>query len=187
MHGPAGFGVLNRKQLDDGVAETFINSTAYTSRPCLVLVPQLRAGKHWTSAIGDELMAHAKGLLESHPIDEKRIYLCGHAHGGVGAWHLLVKQGHEGNFLAAVVSSGGYTATDNSSNWRFGSDVPVWMFHGDADSFLPVDGARELVDVAKRRGGNVTYTEYPGEGNDIASKVFSTPAVHDWLFRQVRR
>ncbi len=186
LHGKEGVGHDNRSQLKDGVVETFINRSEYSRHPCLVLVPQLRAGRHWASEYGNDVLDVARNLIGEYPVDEYRIYLCGHSLGAVGALHLMNTR------MAGVVASAGFHPSTEGA-WHMSPrlhQTPLWIFHGENDELLSVDDARLLfqrIKEANRHHGTpvvVKYTEYPGEGSDIALKVFSTPDVHEWLFDQ---
>ena len=61
--------------------------------------------------------------------------------------------------------------------------VPVWAFHGTADTNIPVAASRQMVAAIKKAGGHPRYTEYPGAGHDIWTRVFAEPESI-WVFAQ---
>nr|WP_314442076.1 alpha/beta fold hydrolase [uncultured Sphingomonas sp.] len=46
-------------------------------------------------------------------------------------------------------------------------NVPVLIAHGEKDSVVPVSQGKQMVDVLRRRGANVTSAFYPGSGHDL--------------------
>ncbi len=65
--------------------------------------------------------------------------------------------------------------------------LPVWAFHGDKDTAVPVERSRMMIEALKKAGGEPKYTEYPGVGHDSWSATFANPELYDWLFTQLRR
>ena len=63
-------------------------------------------------------------------------------------------------------------------------NLPIWVFHGDADDVVPVDRSRSMVEALKKHGSNVKYTEYPGVNHNAWSKTYNNEEVYDWLFKQ---
>ena len=61
--------------------------------------------------------------------------------------------------------------------------VPLWVFSGGADD-LATTLSRGLIAAVKQAGGHPRYTEYPGAGHDIWTRVFDEPEIVDWLFGQ---
>lgn len=47
-------------------------------------------------------------------------------------------------------------------------NMPMWIFHGDADMLVPVAQSRKLVAALRSVGASVRYTELPGADNDTA-------------------
>jgi predicted peptidase len=65
--------------------------------------------------------------------------------------------------------------------------LPLWVWHGDADTVAPVSESRSLVEELKRAGSrSVRYTELSGLGHDIFDTVYLDEAVSTWLFAQRR-
>ena len=65
-------------------------------------------------------------------------------------------------------------------------DVPLWVFHGDADRTVPVERSRKIVEAIKRSGGEIKYTEYAGVGHNSWSKTYASSDAWNWLFAQRR-
>jgi len=187
LHGKNGSGSDGENQMQDGAAESFVKPENFERYPCVVVAPQIRPGKFWTSRSGDEAIGLLTVIIEKLPIDRKRVYICGHSIGAVGIWNQLRRR--SGIFAAAVIVSGA-SQMAGEGHHHGGDGVPLWAFHGAADEVVPVDKMRDVlkrVSVGRAKWMDLKYTEYPGEGHEIVEKVFSTPELFDWLFAQKRR
>jgi predicted peptidase len=65
-------------------------------------------------------------------------------------------------------------------------DVPLWIFHGDADTVAPVEQVRCLVAALTGRGSAVRYSELPGVGHNAWDAAYQSAEVVLWLFSQRR-
>jgi predicted peptidase len=130
--------------------------------------------------------------------DPARVYLTGLSMGGYGTWSLASK--HPGKFAALVPICGGIRppaaagATPASASSEASTDpyrvaqkigkTPVWIFHGGADTTVPVTESRKMAEALKAVGGSVKYTEYEGVGHNSWDKTYSEPELIPWLFAQ---
>jgi len=64
------------------------------------------------------------------------------------------------------------------------AQVPLWIFHGDADEVVSVEVSRNIVKALRKAGGNPKYTEYPGVNHDRWSFAYRDPELVKWLFAQ---
>jgi dipeptidyl aminopeptidase/acylaminoacyl peptidase len=62
--------------------------------------------------------------------------------------------------------------------------LPVWIFHGDADTDVKVERTLKAVAALKAAGGNPVYTEYPGVGHNCWNQAYSDLKFYEWLFAQ---
>ena len=108
------------------------------------------------------------------------VVLAGHSMGGYGTFGAIAAS--PTTFAAAIPVCGGWNPDDAGKI----KDVPIWVFHGDADRSVPVERSRKMVEAIKRAGGQVKYTEYPGVGHNSWSKTYASPEVWNWLFDQRR-
>ncbi len=185
--------------------------------PAFVLRPVAIQGRNWVSPRGakmgshrmpDEPSASVKVLRElirevvrAYPVDTRRVYVVGASMGGYGIWDLV--QRHPETFAAAVPICGG---GDPSLAGRI-KEVPLWIFHGDRDPFVPVKASREMFTaLLKARGGEpvaeetaeridrrspdgrIRYTEYKGGNHNAAwERGLADPELVEWVFAQARR
>jgi len=87
------------------------------------------------------------------------------------------------NRFAAVAPVCGVGDKDDME--RIG-DLPVWVFHGDQDTTVPIAKDTATVDALKKAGGRVRYTIYPGVGHDAWTPTYRSPELYDWMLKQKR-
>ncbi|MGB7847701.1 MAG: alpha/beta hydrolase-fold protein [Candidatus Acidiferrum sp.] len=190
LHGADGRGSDNVKQLthENQLGTHFwIASQAQIKFPVFVLVPQCPSGENWAEP---EFNQPSKWLLltmevlakvqKQFLIDPDRLYIGGQAMGGLGVWSLL--QMYRGNWAGAIVMSAYDTFTDIPAI----TQVPLWVFQGDADESVPVDMVRAMTRQLKKAHANLRYTEYHKADHLVWSKAFAEPDLLPWLSAQKR-
>jgi predicted peptidase len=197
LHGAGERGDDNQSQLKY-LPEWMARTEAREKYPCFLIAPQCRRDKKWTEINwGDKLsaklakqptdqmkvvMAILDETIKKQPIDEKRIYLTGLSMGGYGSWELAMRQ--PGRFAAVAPVCGG----GDESQAALLKDIPIWAWHGDADSAVPVERSRRMIDAVKKAGGKPRYTELPGVGHDSWTPAYTrTDGVVPWLFEQAKK
>ena len=63
-------------------------------------------------------------------------------------------------------------------------NVPLWVFHGSADSTVDADQSRRMVKALFDVGAWPRYTEYPGVEHDSWTQTYANDEVLDWLMAQ---
>jgi predicted peptidase len=192
LHGAGERGRDNAKQLK--YLPTWIAEPVLRERhPCFLLAPQCREGERWV----DVSWADKKSLAQGPPttdmlaavaaiqvvssreaVDPARIYLTGLSMGGYGTWDLAARQPER--FAAILPICGG---GDEATAPRL-AKLPIWCFHGDADTVVPVERSRTMIAAVRAAGGSPKYSELPGLGHDSWTPAYRDPAVLDWLFAQ---
>ena len=203
----------NGRQGTDGIRQT---GTDFAIRirengppfPALVVFPQAQPGTRWFYPEMEALiMAELRQTISDFRVDTTRLYLQGYSMGGTGSYRLAL---HQPNTFAAMVVVAGrvedgpnYTAGEIEIDRRANSflaaadpfsaladrikHLPIWVFHGDADTTVNVAQSRQLVAALKRAGVQVRYTEYAGVDHLlVTSKAYADTALFKWLFAQHR-
>ncbi len=151
---------------------------ADSSFPFIVLSPLLPEGQLWTDT--DALIALLDDIQARYRVDPRRVYLVGHSMGGNGAWFLAYR--HPERFAAVAPMS----APANPWWATRLKDVPLWVFHGEADDVVPARESREMVDALRREGAaDVTFTLLPGRGHDIVDQL-ERRELFEWFLRHRR-
>ncbi len=195
LHGAGERGNDNAKQLK--YLPTWLAEPALRQRhPCYVVVPQCRMDERWVdvswadakstpqpAAPTVDLEAATSALEETilrEAVDPARIYLTGLSMGGYGTWDLAARM--PDRFAAILPVCGG---GDDRVAARIAA-LPIWCFHGDADTAVPVDRSRTMVAALKAAGGRPIYSELAGVGHDSWTPAYRDTFVLDWLFSQRR-
>jgi predicted peptidase len=169
--------------------------------PSFVVIPQLSTGQNWVNVpvhggSYSQPTQPATGLLvakeildalqkEYTGIDANRLYVTGLSLGGYGTWDAIERWP---NYFAAAVPIAGAGDPSKASVLK---NLPIWAFHGSADTTVPVSGSRDMIAAIQAAGGRPRYTEFPGQGHGVWNWVYglnSSPLVvtnfYPWLFSQ---
>lgn len=142
--------------------------------PTVVAAPQCRDGQIWCPG---ELIVVLDQLSERHQVDPSRVTVVGESMGGYGAWALAA---YAPDRLAAAVPicGGGDVATAHRL-----VGLPVWAFHGDSDSVVPIEESEEMVSAVRAHGGDARLTMLQGSGHNLLSVPLRRD-VQDWIVGQ---
>jgi predicted peptidase len=192
LHGAGERGSDNEKQLVHGVPQ-FAAKEVREKFPCFLVAPQCPDGKKWVEvdwgaerhtqpkemSVPEQLIVElVETLIQTKPIDPKRVYITGLSMGGFGTWDLLVRR--PDLFAAAVtVCGGGDEATAETIK-----HIPVWAFHGAKDGAVKPARSRNMIAALEKAGGKPKYTEYPDVGHNSWDKAYKDPELFKWLFAQ---
>jgi dienelactone hydrolase len=157
-----------------------------TQFPFILISPQLKNNYgDWPSAYVMEVINYCKTYLR---IDEKRIYITGLSLGGGGTWWL--SQDYPKLFAAAAPVCGSRNSTSKACLLA-GENLPVWAFHGDADTTVPLSRSVNMVNAinACTPAPNplAKITIYPGVNHNSWDKAYTTdhsvqsPNVYEWM------
>lgn len=195
LHGSGERGSDNTAQLRHGV-NPILAGAKKLGEPCFLIAPQCPADQWWApidfksmrlsaadqpNAKLEALLALVDQTMKNQPVDRKRFYVTGLSMGGYGTWDLLGRAPEK--IAAAVPICGG---GDPSLAARF-KDVPIFAFHGEKDSEVPVAATRNMIAALKRAGGNPKVTYYPGVDHVSWTMTYDNPAVIRWMFAQRRK
>lgn len=201
LHGAGERGSDNISQLRHG-AMMFTNPVNREKYPCFVIFPQCPEGLYWPTpkrpdnfkegipfpvnaeiskplALTKELLDN---LIKTYPVDKGRIYIIGLSMGGMGTFDMVCR--FPDLFAAAIPICGGVN-TDRFKG--FSSKTAFRIFHGDADSVVPVQFSRDVYLKLKEEGASVEYIELPGVNHASWEPAFNRPDFMSWLFQQNRQ
>jgi predicted peptidase len=190
LHGAAGIGDDNVRQFNGGnevPPAALVAEVAQARFPCFVFAPQCPRSDSWSSFGGQPTltlrltMGALERLMHEFSIDPRRLYIVGVSMGGRGVWETVLR--YPEKFAAAVP----ICAAGDPEGLAKIKQLPVWCFHGGADTTVPVEYARKMVAALRKVGGDPKYTEYPGVGHDSYRNAFQEADLLPWLFAQRRR
>ncbi len=145
--------------------------------PFILLCPQCPENIVWNNIVLT-LKALVDKIAAQYSADPDRIVCTGLSMGGFGTWEMGVTYP---DFFAAIapVCGGGFS-------WRAAllKDMPVWAFHGDADSVVPISYSETMVEAIKKAGGNPKFTVFPGVNHNSWDSAYQTTDVVKWLTEQ---
>lgn len=204
LHGYGERGSDGLLQTDVGLPHTIrLNRSHF---PAIVVFPQCQMGHWWKQREMEDLaLAALSAATKEFNGDPKRTYLTGLSMGGYASWDLASR--YPGKFAAVVPICSGIVLTpgllkdfpdlakdaypDDPKSYaevaRKIGKTPVWIFHGDADDSVPVEGSRQMNQALKTAGGDVRYTEYPGVGHNSWDKAYAEPDLMPWLLSKALR
>jgi predicted peptidase len=203
LHGSGERGRDNAAQLLHGGA-LFLVDSIRKNYPAFVIFPQMPNDSAWGPVngikdstgkyVGRVFPADApptvpgrlvKELVDSlnhtGKVDTKKVYIGGLSMGGMGTFDLLARYPQ---LWAAGFPICGDGNVDNAVKFK---QVPVWIFHGDADQAVPVQGSRDYYKMLKGLNAEVKYTEYPGVGHNSWDNAFAEPQLIPWLLSHRRK
>lgn len=168
-------------------AKYLLSSAVRMQHPSFVLVPVLPRERTWATwqkrqKREDTELANVVKMIQSvseqHPIDPSRIYVIGCSEGGFGAFGAALY--FPDIFAAAVPISGGWNPEDAKDMTK----IPILSMHGTKDDVLPVEMTRDVSQLIREYGGNISYNEFPDMGHECPSTRLYSNALWQWLFAQ---
>jgi predicted peptidase len=195
LHGAGERGADNEKQLK--YLPTWLASDKNRREyPCFLIAPQCPAEKQWSDVAWSDPTSRPMGAMTEplravvallndfvgrNPVDPARIYLNGLSMGGYGSWDLAARMPER--FAALVPICGGGDETQASRL----VGLPIWAWHGDEDTAVPVERSRRMIAAIREAGGTPHYTELKGVGHDSWTPAYTGPdSVLPWMFEQVK-
>lgn len=162
---------------------------------CIIVAPQCPVNNQWVDtpwangaysvdAVPESnelkaVMELLQALQTEFSVDADRIYASGISMGGFGTWDLMMR--HNDYFAAGIAVCGG----GDPSKAELLKDTPLYVFHGDADTSVPISGSRDTVQAIRDAGGEkVSYIEYAGAGHGIWNDAFATKGLLTNLLTQ---
>jgi predicted peptidase len=201
LHGAGQRGRDGMKQTDIGLPHAI--RTRAADVPAVVVMPQCPEGKTWNSPDMRDLALKALDQAAAEfSGDPDRLYATGLSMGGYGTWELAAAR--PGLFAAYAVICGGLRAPNGYPDIRhsFVDDpavtdpyaalarrvgtTPVRIYHGDADTVVPVAEGRRVFAALKASDPNAWMKEYPGVGHGSWEQAYAEPDFFNWLLAQRR-
>lgn len=199
LHGAGERGDDGLLQTNVGLAPAIRQSSA--RYPAIAVFPQVPRDSQWVGAPGDMAVAALQQTMREFHVDPARVYITGLSMGGHGTWYVAYRYPE---LFAAIVPICGWVrefpqfrgsvpvvpgdsaAVMPNLVQRLGK-LPVWIFHGEVDQVVNVNGSREPAAALKAAGGDVRYTELLGLNHNSWDAAYASEEFTRWLFAQRRR
>jgi gliding motility-associated-like protein len=160
--------------------------------PFILISPQLKSNfGSWPVWYMDEVVEHVRSYLR---VDPSRIYITGLSLGGGGAWEYVANYPQKVAALAPIC--GGYNTLSWACTYRQ-NNIPIWAFHGDADTVVPISRTTNMINAINACTPAIIptpiYTIYPGVWHDSWNNAYRTdnslhtPNVYEWMMQQVKQ
>jgi hypothetical protein len=159
-----------------------------TDFPFILISPQLKNNYgDWPIWYITEVIDYCKTYLR---IDERRIYLTGLSLGGGGAW---VEGTDFSKMFAALAPLCGSRNSPTKASLISNENLPVWAFHGDKDSTVPMSRTVNMVNAINTLKPNplAKMTIYPGVGHNCWEYAYRpdhtihNPNIYDWMLSKM--
>jgi predicted peptidase len=171
--------------------------------PAVVVFPQCLKDRWWTEPdMQTQALKALDQSIKEFNGDPARIYLTGISMGGYGTWAIAANNPQRFAALAPVcggvrppprvaIPAGTPGANQTADPYQATAQkvgrTPVWVFHGGADTVVPVSESRKMVDALKAASGNVRYSEYEGVGHNSWDKAYGEAEFFSWLLSNERK
>jgi predicted peptidase len=144
----------------------------------ITVSPQCPVGKRWNT---EDLQVLLEQILAKYRIDHDRIYLTGLSMGGFGTWAWACAYPDQFAAIAPVCGGG------DQQFAKYLKNLPVWAFHGEADSVVPVKRTIEMVQAVNSAGGSAKMTIYRGVGHNSWENAYNDPELYKWLLQHTKK
>lgn len=160
--------------------------------PFILISPQLKNNYGgWPSWYILEVIDYVKNTLR---IDEKRIHITGLSLGGGGTWTAIQE------FPKLFASAAPVCGSNNSTAKACGiaaENLPVWAFHGDADTTVPLGRSANMVNAINScspvPSPRAILTIYPGVRHNAWDRAYALdntyhrPNYYEWITNHVNK
>lgn len=194
LHGLGERGTDNESQLKWG-GQMFLNPVNMENYPAYVLFPQCPETAFWAykdipasfDALDAEVQMPApfkavKEMIDTYlnypDVDRSRVYIIGLSMGGMATYDMVSR--FPEIFAAAIPICGAVDPTRLADI----EGVSFRIFHGDADTVVPVECSRKAYKALREAGVDVEYIEFPGCTHGSWNPAFNRDDFMEWLFKQ---
>ena len=192
LHGAGERGTDNTAQLKHGV-NAILDDAEKLGQPIFLIAPQCPPARWWSpasleigqlteadkpNALVDAVLDLTKDTAKKFPVDSKRFYVTGISMGGFATWDVL---GRVPKRIAAAIPICGGGDPELVKRYE---NIPIWTFHGEADSVVPVKTTQIMVSALEKAGGKPKVTYYPGVDHNSWTQTYDNVEVIRWLFEQ---
>lgn len=144
-------------------------------KDCVLIMPQCPDDTFWVARI-ESIKKFIDEMITKYSVDTSRVYICGLSMGGFGTWYTAMA--YPELFAAIIPCCGGGMAW-NAQLLK----MPVWAFHGLADTVVSPSQTIEMVEQLKNVNPNLKYNFYEGVGHNSWEYAFTEETLN-WILLQ---
>ncbi len=144
--------------------------------PAIVISPRC-PDEWWSAPVLGQLI---DDVSAKYRVDPDRIIVTGLSMGGYGTWALA--EAYPNRFSAIAPICGGGNPAEAASLAK----LPIWAFHGQLDTTVPVFLSQTMVAAIRQSGGDPHLTIYPDAKHDSWTQAYATDALYPWMLAQQR-
>lgn len=155
------------KVLVNGPPRMIQNGSWSPGTPMLVLSPQCHDGS-WNP---EKINQFIRFILNEYHVQESRIYITGLSMGGYGTFNYIGRYGDD-SLVAAAVPICGAGNTSQAANFK---NIPLWAFHGLADTRVYPSGSINMVEAINVQNPAIPakLTLYPDVGHNSWTRTYT--------------
>lgn len=187
LHGSGQRGNDGQAQLTEGIGPAF---TKHPERfNTIIVLPQCPSDMNWSDHMNpQDLSSPLVQDLALQALDETtatylpsatQVYLTGLSLGGISTYAIAAE--YPDRFAAIMPIAG----TGDPAIAPALAQMPIWSYHGDLDSDVPIKGDRALIAAIRATGNpNVHFTQVLLAFHDVWDQAYRDKKALHWLFRQ---
>lgn len=179
LNGAGECGTDGVRQLAAGLAPAIMDGPSRW--PFIVLFPQKPAVQDAWEDHDAMVLAMVRKVEQGYRIDRSRRYLTGLSQGGHGTW--FIGAAHP-DVWAAIAPICGYGEPAGIGDRL--KDMPIWCFHGEADSVVPAARSLALVEAVRKAGGKPVLTTYPNVDHNSWDRAYQQENLPQWFLEHTR-
>lgn len=148
--------------------------TAGREIPAVVVCPQCPEELEWKDVL-PELEHILEDVLQSYPIDRKKVAITGISMGGFGTWYAACQWPEKFCRAAAICGAGDPTLAERVK------DLPFRLYHGDADEAVEPEYSQKAFAALQQAGADVQLTLFPGVKHNSWDPAYLETDLISWL------
>jgi len=147
--------------------------------PFITIAPQCPSDQWWSdSAIVKSLISLIEKFKSEYNVDQRSIYATGLSMGGYGTIAIAIERPDLFAGIIPVCGGGDLKMIDRLI------DMPIWLFHGDADTVVPIKNSTNIYDILKPVNNKAKITIYNDVGHDSWTQTYNNDNIYEWLLKQ---
>lgn len=136
--------------------------------PFIAVCPHMKTSESWNP---DKIRNIIDHISSEYRINKIKIYLTGISWGGKGTWATACAYPDLFAAIAPVCGPGSWPESQETAD-KLGN-LPVWVFHGQNDTYYPSANVIKMVDGLRSYGANIRFTLYPDLGHECWNQTYS--------------